>query len=203
MYKVFFNEQSICIDSNMNNSKEGIVVSRKEELRPLLFEFFDGDADLFLLSESPENVFLWLKDELHYIEAAGGIVETEDEELLFIYRLEFWDLPKGKIEKGESPEEAAYREIKEECGIATHQLQQYLSNTYHIYSMNGEMYLKKTFWYYFQIQNQEEELIPQTEESIERVSWLSEEEIELALLESYESIKQVYEAYKKMKIENI
>ena len=51
-----------------------------------------------------------------HIEAAGGIVENEKKELLFIYRLGKWDLPKGKVEKGESIAETAVREVEEETG---------------------------------------------------------------------------------------
>ncbi len=41
------------------------------------------------------------------IEAAGGIVQNEKKDILFIYRLGKWDLPKGKIEKGEKEEACA------------------------------------------------------------------------------------------------
>ncbi|QQS63451.1 MAG: NUDIX domain-containing protein [Chitinophagaceae bacterium] len=53
------------------------------------------------------------------VEAAGGIVQNENKEILFIYRRNKWDLPKGKIEKKELPENAAAREIEEETGIKT------------------------------------------------------------------------------------
>ena len=48
------------------------------------------------------------------IEAAGGVVFNEKNEILMIYRLKTWDLPKGKIEKGETPADAAFREVCEE-----------------------------------------------------------------------------------------
>lgn len=198
MYKVFFNEQSININSNKESSIDYLKISAREELTPLLFHFFENEDDLYLSSEESEQVLVWLKEELNYIEAAGGIVENEDEDLLFIYRLEYWDLPKGKIETGESPEIASYREIQEECGIKSHQLQSHLTDTYHTYSMGGKMYLKKTFWYYFTLQDSSEDVAPQTEEDIELVSWFGEDEIQLALLDSYESIKEVYKAYRKL-----
>ncbi len=198
MYKVFFNEQSININSEKESSIDYVEINKQEELVPLLFHFFKNDDDLYLSSEEPEQVLVWLKTELNYLEAAGGIVENEDEELLFIYRLEYWDLPKGKIEKGETSEFAAYREIEEECGIKSHKLQSHLKDTYHIYSMGGKMYLKKTFWYYFLLKDGSEEVKPQTEEDIELVSWFGEDEIQLALLDSYESIKEVYKAYQKL-----
>ncbi len=198
MYKVFFNERLIFINSEQDFSEKNIEITQKTKIHSLLFQFFESDKDLFIFSDSPELILDWLKEELNYLEAAGGIVENEEEEILFIYRLEYWDLPKGKIEKKESSEEAAYREIKEECGIKSHQIKNHLTNTYHIYSMNGKMYLKKTFWYYFLIQDSNEKTIPQAEENIELVSWLSFEEIQLALLESYGSIKEVYWSYQNI-----
>ncbi|MBK8711560.1 MAG: NUDIX domain-containing protein [Niastella sp.] len=52
-----------------------------------------------------------------FIEAAGGLVQNEDKEILFIYRSGKWDLPKGKIEKKETPQIAATRKIQEETGL--------------------------------------------------------------------------------------
>src|SRR5438552_3294293 len=51
------------------------------------------------------------------IAAAGGVVQNEQQDLLFIFRLQKWDLPKGKIEPKETPEMAAVREVEEETGI--------------------------------------------------------------------------------------
>jgi len=195
MYKVFFNEQIIYIDSEKDNSVLQVEVNSLQEIPQLLFNFFENDEDLFIFSETPEKILVGLKDELKYLEAAGGLVENEDEELLFIYRLDYWDLPKGMIEEGEIPEKAAYREISEECGIKSHKLEKHLIDTYHIFSRNGEMHLKKTFWYSFSMGDSSEEVIPQTEEDIELVSWLGEDEIQLALLDTYESIKEIYQAY--------
>jgi len=200
MYKVFFNEQIIYIDSkkdsSLSNSWQEIVT--QEEIPKVLFEFFKNEENLYLYSENPDTILSWFSSEIEYIEAAGGIVENDDEELLFIYRLEYWDLPKGGIEADETPEEAAYREIKEECGIYTHQLKQHLTDTYHIYERESKMYLKKTFWFYFEQKDLTEEVNPQTEEDIDLVSWFADAEIELALLDSYESIREVYKAYREM-----
>ena len=151
MYKIFFNECVIYIDSNkdVDNSDGYVLIESKGDVAVNIVEFIDKEQDLFLSSGNPEELLKWIKEEFVYREAAGGIVQNEDDELLFIYRLETWDLPKGGIEKGESPEIAAYREIKEECGISSHVLTQHLKDTYHIYKMNGKMHLKKTFWYLF------------------------------------------------------
>jgi len=52
------------------------------------------------------------------VEAAGGIVER-DGLLAVVHRPRYddWSLPKGKLDKGESFEQAALREIEEETGL--------------------------------------------------------------------------------------
>ena len=52
--------------------------------------------------------------------AAGGLVTNENNELLMIFRRGKWDLPKGKLDKGETIEECAIREVEEETGIGNH-----------------------------------------------------------------------------------
>lgn len=54
--------------------------------------------------------------------SAGAIIFRRNKEIKYLllhynYKTEFWDFPKGNIEKGESEEETVRREIKEETGI--------------------------------------------------------------------------------------
>lgn len=104
--------------------------------------------------------------------AAGGKVLNEDQEVLFIYRREKWDLAKGKVDKGETLEEAALREVKEECGPVQLQLQQFLIATYHIYEHKNKWVLKTTFWYQMSA-TRYQALIPQMEEDITEMKWIS------------------------------
>ncbi|OFZ00771.1 MAG: hypothetical protein A3K10_07900, partial [Bacteroidetes bacterium RIFCSPLOWO2_12_FULL_31_6] len=122
------------------------------------------------------------------IYAAGGIVNNTKGQKLFIYRLNKWDLPKGKIENDENKKEAAIREVNEECGVAELSIKKELSNTYHIYTIKDELVLKQTNW--FEMESSfEGELIPQTEENITKAEWLSEKEIkEKVLKNTYSSI---------------
>ena len=71
----------------------------------------------------------------HYkiLEAAGGMVLNANRELLVIYRRGSWDLPKGKIDPGETKEEAAVREIQEETGLQEVELGNLICSTYHTY----------------------------------------------------------------------
>ena len=46
------------------------------------------------------------------IKAGGGVVNNNKNQILFIYRLKRWDLPKGKLDKGETIRECAEREVE-------------------------------------------------------------------------------------------
>ncbi len=106
------------------------------------------------------------------IDAAGGVVFNEKNDILMIYRLEHWDLPKGKIDEGESPEVAAVREVEEETGIEHIKLGPLLTETYHTYkSKKGKRILKRTYWFRMETKNQQ--LVPQTEENIEVAEWIA------------------------------
>ena len=87
-----------------------------------------------------------------------------------IFRRDYWDLPKGKIDPGESKEEAAVREVEEETGLKNIALGPLLTETYHTYrTKKGNRILKRTYWFRMDAPNQE--LIPQTEEDIEQAIW--------------------------------
>src|SRR5438067_1038745 len=80
-------------------------------------------------------------------EAAGGLVMNEEQEYLIILRHGKWDLPKGKLEYDETPEQAAVREVGEECGIEPPEIIKPLEKTFHTYELKGKRTLKKTHWF--------------------------------------------------------
>src|SRR5690554_3207321 len=113
-----------------------------------------------------------------WIEAAGGIVKnTKTKKELFIFRNGLWDIPKGKIEKGEISKEGAIREIEEECGLKDLSITGELSPTYHIYFAFGKHFIKKTHW--FSLETNVENVEPQREEGITEVRWFDKNEIEV------------------------
>ena len=115
---------------------------------------------------------LWTDFRSHYmwVEAAGGLVAGPEGSHLFIYRRGFWDLPKGKIDAGETRAEAAVREVREETGIQQLELGAALPTTYHTYrSGKGKRILKPTYW--FRMVTEERQLTPQAEEDIMRAEW--------------------------------
>ena len=128
------------------------------------------------------------------IEAAGGLVTNKLGELLMIYRLNKWDLPKGKIEAGEEPKEAAEREVEEECGITNLEIQGEHTLTYHMYHNKGERVLKRTYWYSMLYQG-EQDLKPQVEEAIEQVEWIKKDNLKLKIDETYASLKPLFQGF--------
>ena len=129
------------------------------------------------------------------MEAAGGVVKNNMDEILIIYRKKRWDLPKGKLEYNESPEAGAIREVKEECGIKKIVLGKFLLKTFHTYTEKNKFILKKTHWF-IMFATENEELIPQIEEDIEEVKWMDKEKIYKKVFpKTYASIEEVLVNY--------
>ncbi|HBH22721.1 MAG TPA: NUDIX domain-containing protein [Cytophagales bacterium] len=127
--------------------------------------------------------------------AAGGLVEKGDDVLL-IYRLKKWDLPKGKLEKHESIKEGAIREVEEECNIKV-KLEEKIGNTWHTYKRNGKNILKKTIWYRMACID-DQNMKPQEEEDIEAIQWMDQKELKQAFYNTYPSIRHVFKKYYKL-----
>ena len=141
--------------------------------------------------ESADVELAWqsFKQNFKVIESAGGVV-MKNQEILFIYRNGKWDLPKGKLEKNESVPVCALREVEEECGISQLTIVKELAATYHSYLQAGENVLKITYWFLMDCTD-ESSLIPQTEEGIELAEWKNKKAVQLALENTYPSIKLV------------
>lgn len=127
-----------------------------------------------------------------HIDAAGGVVLNDAGEWLMMYRLGKWDLPKGKLESFEQPEEAAVREVSEECGIPEPKLMHHLIDTYHIYTQHTERVLKRTYWYMMHSSGSHRPT-PQTIEGITEVRWVRPEQVAELAEQSYGSIREVIE----------
>lgn len=196
MYKVFIEEKAFYLTFNV--SKE--LINPKYEI----INVYGGDKDHFkgLLKgenkiinfESHKKLKKQIKHNFQIISAAGGLVVNEKNEILMIYRNDCWDLPKGKIEKGEKKKQAAIREVEEECGIKNLTIEKALKVTYHTYSYKQKEVFKQSFWYLMNYKG-DEKLIPQLEEGITKVEWVSIEDLPNKLNNTYGNIKDVIEAY--------
>jgi len=143
-----------------------------------------------IISSNPLKKMSNFFSEFKFIEAAGGIVKSENL-FLFIKRNGCWDIPKGKIEKNETPEYAAIREIQEECGL-TGQLiiRNKIIETYHTYEFKNKSMLKKTHWYFIEY-NGDNSTKPQLEEGITEIQWLPQNQFSIIESNTYHSILDV------------
>ena len=130
-------------------------------------QFYQG----VFLHPDENRLLAAFKDQLNVVVAAGGLVYTENKDLLLIHRLGRWDLPKGKLDEGESLEECALREIEEETGASGLSLQQPLQITYHTYHQKGKNNLKESHWFLIKAA-EKSVLTPQTEEDVEQCIWV-------------------------------
>lgn len=195
MYKVFIDNNILFIGSSQEFSsledhirKQAFPLKRSE--LKLFHKLIAKEKFIFIEADNEaEEVLKELFSDYEKISAAGGIVQRNDE-FLFIQRHGLWDIPKGKIETGESIEEGAIREIEEECGITGPVINRKLCDTYHTYFFKGKNVLKRTYWYLFDYTG-DELLIPQEEEGITEVRWFKEREFDRILKNTYASIQDV------------
>ena len=127
------------------------------------------------------------------VQAAGGLVKSEHDDLLLIFRRGKWDLPKGKLDKGETLEACAVREVEEETGLKKLKLIAPLLITYHTYHEGTKFVLKESHWYSMQTKA-DQQLVPQTEEDIQEIKWVSNKELKPYLENAFPSIVDVLQA---------
>lgn len=204
-YKVFLNEKliSFAIPGEITLAKEYPArpcFSSVAELARWLEDFASGiDTEAVIEHENPEDCFRNFRSSLLEMEAAGGVV-LRGGKLLFIFRNGKWDLPKGKIDLGENPGQAALREVAEECGIVGHRISRSLDSTFHLYRSPyketiGKWIFKETHWFemeYNGIQHGE----PETEEGITEVRWFSPSELDIVLQNTYANLIPIVNAYR-------
>lgn len=172
---------------------EPFVHKCNDRMGTILNTFFDnkGISEISFEHHKFEKLFNDFKSHFKYIEAAGGLVKNKKDELLIIHRLGVPDLPKGKIDQGESPEEAAIREVEEECGISDLEIISEAESSYHIYFQNNKRILKKTFWFHMKYTGNEK-LIPQVEENIIDVEWCDVKKLPEFKMKTYQSLRKYF-----------
>jgi 8-oxo-dGTP pyrophosphatase MutT (NUDIX family) len=129
--------------------------------------------------------------------AAGGLITNPKGEILWIFRRGFWDLPKGKLDEGETIQTCAVREVEEETGLTAIQLHEMLCFTNHTYFdkyLNEEV-VKRTYWFHMSIPNMQEG-IPQLAEDIEKIEWHSLGKARHCLDQTFPTILEVVEQFR-------
>jgi 8-oxo-dGTP pyrophosphatase MutT (NUDIX family) len=194
MYKVFVNESPLILTNKLSEigsnsyfplNEESILEAvkklRKNKLKKAYIYHPNHEELLNKFSKI-------IKKEV----AAGGVVTNNKGKVLFIFRNEKWDLPKGKLDPGESIEECALREVEEETGVKDLVLENPLQTTYHIFKRNDKYRLKEVFWFAMGT-DYKGPLVGQIEEGIEKVKWKGPNKIKKALENSYTNIKLLFE----------
>lgn len=174
MYRLFCNERTL-ISKNFSEETfsgidhvgvnsfdvENVSVRIKQWLEDEKNKCLDlGDADGAVVASAIKSLF-------RQAPAAGGVVMI-DNQFVAIERNGIPDLPKGHIEKGETPEVAAVREVEEETGISDLKIIRKLPATWHCYLLNGNWTIKRTSWYLMTTSSGMKN-IPQREEGISKV----------------------------------
>jgi 8-oxo-dGTP pyrophosphatase MutT (NUDIX family) len=189
MYVIFKDDASVILTEKSENSKihEELTWSYRN-LEDVILSLERNEGKSFVLKgENTEKMWGEFCNRFKMIEAAGGIVINEKEEFLMIFRHDTWDLPKGKIDRGETIEEAALREVREECGFTSLSLGEQVQNTYHIYEHNERQILKVTYWYL--MYSDQKLLTPQLEEGITDLRWKSASDMKKVFENTYPNIK--------------
>lgn len=197
MIKIFSGDKYIYLinDKTLFKASKGSslsLIQSSDEMRFNYDELMNRNdlTHVYFFNKSEKKLTSYFISLFRLIEAAGGLVKNKKEEWLFIYRNGKWDLPKGKIEKGEGIKKAAIREVEEECGIKKLKILKELPSTYHTYFMEEKSILKRTYWFEMSC-GDDSKLIPQIEEGITDAKWLSSKKLKKVYDNTYESIKEV------------
>ncbi|MEM9887633.1 MAG: NUDIX domain-containing protein [Bacteroidota bacterium] len=209
MYKVYINECPIQLISKSEyeqgkfKSNDTRLVAHYAGKAKFLLHYID----LLEKNHQMESITLYAKDVsklirdferlFKIVEAGGGLVFNAKGKALLIFRRGFWDLPKGKMDEGESKEQAAVREVQEETGLKEVSLKNFICETNHVYrNKKNKRCIKKTYWY--EMESVQKKLVPQTEEDIEKAIWAELNVFLSTKPKIYKNIVEVITTYQKV-----
>lgn len=209
MYKIYINDTKIVLLPSNNISK-----LNKEDKEHLIARYNGNSSHLLSFIDMCEKTDRYHTVTLHsmeidkmisdfeglfkIVEAAGGVVINERNQILFIHRRGSWDLPKGKLEDKETRREAAKREVIEETGMSSVQVGKKLLVTRHTFrNKNDKRCIKLSHWYL--MFGKKQKLVPQKEEDIERTEWMTIEKFYSKKRKVYGNIHDVLDKIKTMR----
>ena len=222
MKRIFINDIPVLF-RNLDNSKLKVenydtlidgssgIIHTKLRARVLIYDALPDSIDslLKIMTEkklkktysvtftlkNKKEVIKYLKKKFKVIKAAGGIVQNNENKILFIYRLGKWDLPKGKKDKGEKIKDCAVREVEEETNNKVKIIKRNCT-TWHTYTRYKKFILKKTVWYKMKCID-DSKMKGQKKEKIEKVRWMENKIINEILINSFKSLSYVVKKYFK------
>ena len=193
MYYIFVNDKPIILTT---------LVEKETDFKNFLLNDVDIDEALKVLKKkknksirlihhNEDKILKKFLKKLPNVIAGGGKVYNKNKDILYIFRNNKWDLPKGKAEKKETIEQTALREVEEETGVSGLKIVKPLETTYHIFKRNDKLRIKITYWFEMET-DFEGELFPQENEGITKVVWLNKTQSIEALENSYANIKLLF-----------
>ncbi len=194
MYKVFVNDKPLFLTNQVQKETDfKLFLLESVDIKKLIIKIFQNKIQKAFLYHPDEKLIMkTLRAKLPVEKAGGGLVYNTNGDVLFIFRNGKWDLAKGGMEKNETIEETAIREVEEETGVTGLVITDKLQKTYHIFKRNGRYKLKITQW--FEMRTQFDGTPQgQAEEGIDKVEWVQPDNIKKLLENSYENIKLLFE----------
>ena len=194
MYKVFVNDKPLFLTNEVQKETDfKLFLLESVDIKKLIIKIFQNKIQKAFLYHPDEKLIMkTLRAKLPVEKAGGGLVYNANGDVLFIFRNGKWDLAKGGMEKNETIEETAIREVEEETGVNGLVITDKLQKTYHIFKRNGRYKLKITQW--FEMRTQFDGTPQgQAEEGIDKVEWVQPDNIKKLLENSYENIKLLFE----------
>lgn len=201
-YEIYINESRLRIGRHGQNIHTDELVLHFHGKQRIFFQIIDtmekaiaSKQDIFLVAREPYNAFDLFKSLFKIDRAAGGVIRNEKDELFFMFRRGVWDLPKGKMDPGETESQTAIREIREEVGMSFLKKLDLVDHTWHCFkTKRGKRILKKTAWFAFDI-HKKETIQLQAEEDIEAYHWIAPELFLKSDLPTYRSIRAIVRSY--------
>ena len=199
-FKIYIGEKPFYIVNQLDGELKNLTHTHATIMlnHPDIYQLKQAITDLentqakvvIVLTNKMEEVLAKMKSILVFLQAGGGLVQNEAGEFLFIYRRGKWDLPKGKLDKSETIEQCAVREVNEETGLENIVSGELLLHTWHVYHAWGQHVLKQTSW--FKMSSPAGQMLtPQTEEDISETAWLKKEDWDKVLANTFPSIVDV------------
>jgi 8-oxo-dGTP pyrophosphatase MutT (NUDIX family) len=197
-YKVYFANRPVVFTENPPEEvvRTCKVIRSQGKSDTMLIEsaIAGGAKEVSLCCANVDGSWESFCNQFELVRAAGGLILNAKKEMLFIYRLGKWDLPKGKVEDGEDEREGAVREVEEECNVRDARIIRFLLTTWHTYIQKGEPILKSTHWYLMET-GSFTILKPQQEEGITEVKWFAPDNLQEVRANTYPSVLDVINAY--------
>lgn len=200
-YKIFLDSNVVFLEDEAYWNFKGYIIREKEQfinfeneeqiaqLLPVIQEKYT-QYTFFIIAKDLDALKRAFFSQFKLIIAGGGVTYNKAGDILMIFRNGYWDLPKGKIENGESIMEGSKREVKEETGVKIKDIWQKIACTYHTYNFQNKTILKETHW--FSMRGKSNAILkPQHKEGVEEVRWVKETELPLYLEKAYPNIRDV------------